>query len=144
MRVAGILSAKGATVATVPPLTPVAEAAGQLRLRGVGALVVSDDGRTVLGLLNERDLVRRVAERGAAALAEPVRAVMETSVLTCAPEDDIETLARMMTEHRRRHLPVLVDGQLAGIVSIGDVVKARLEELEEERRHLHDYITTGR
>lgn len=144
MRVASILAAKGTTVATVAPEAPITEALAELRLRGVGALVVSSDGRQILGILSERDVVRRLAERGAAALAEPVADVMTSEVRTCSPEDTCETLARTMTDHRHRHLPVTVDGQLVGIVSIGDIVKARLSELEDETRHLHDYIVSGR
>lgn len=144
MRVSGILAAKGATVATVAPTATVGDAADQLRLRGVGALVVSADGRRVDGIVSERDLVRRLAERGALVLSEPVSAVMTASVRTCAPDDHVDELMRVMTEHRMRHLPVVVDGVLSGIVSIGDVVKWRVTELEDEARHLHDYITSGR
>jgi CBS domain-containing protein len=144
MRVSGILAAKGATVATVAPTATVGDAADQLRLRGVGALVVSADGRRVDGIVSERDLVRRLAERGALMLSEPVSAVMTASVRTCTPDDHVDELMRVMTEHRMRHLPVVVDGVLSGIVSIGDVVKWRVTELEDEARHLHDYITSGR
>ena len=144
MRVSSILSTKGSTVATTAPSAPVAEAVNELRLRGVGALVVSTDGRRIEGILSERDIVRRLAERGEAILHEPVAAAMTTEVVTCQPDDDLERLARLMTETRCRHLPVIVDGQLVGIVSIGDVVKARLEQLEEETRQMQEYITTGR
>lgn len=144
MRVSGILAAKGATVTTVAPTATVGDAADQLRLRGVGALVVSADGRRVDGIVSERDLVRRLAERGALMLSEPVSAVMTASVRTCTPDDHVDELMRVMTEHRMRHLPVVVDGVLSGIVSIGDVVKWRVTELEDEARHLHDYITSGR
>lgn len=144
MRVSGILAAKGATVATIAPTATAAEAADQLRLRGVGALVVSADGRTIEGIVSERDLVRRLAERGEHMLEEPIGELMTAEVLTCAPDDHVEELMVRMTEHRMRHLPVVVDGILAGIVSIGDVVKWRVTELEDEARHLHDYITTGR
>jgi CBS domain-containing protein len=122
----------------------VGDAADQLRLRGVGALVVSADGRRVDGIVSERDLVRRLAERGALMLSEPVSAVMTAAVRTCTPDDHVDELMRVMTEHRMRHLPVVVDGVLSGIVSIGDVVKWRVTELEDEARHLHDYITSGR
>lgn len=144
MRVAAILAHKGSTVATIAPEAPVAEAAGELRLRGVGALVVSSDGRRVEGIISERDIVLRLAERGDAVLHDRVADVMTAGVRACAPDDSCEDLARTMTEHRHRHLPVLVDGALVGIVSIGDIVKARLNELEDERRALHDYIVTGR
>ena len=144
MRVSGILAAKGATVATIAPTATVAEAADELRLRGVGALVVSADCRRIDGIVSERDLVRRLAERGAHMLDEPVATLMTTEVRTCAPDDHVEELMRRMTDHRMRHRPVLVDGVLAGIVSIGDVVKWRVTELEDEARHLQNYITTGR
>jgi CBS domain-containing protein len=144
MRVSGILAAKGATVATIAPTATVAEAADELRLRGVGALVVSGDGRRIDGIVSERDLVRRLAERGAHMLVEPVASLMTTEVRTCAPDDHVEEPMRRMTDHRMRHLPVVVDGVLAGIISIGDVVKWRVTELEDEARHLQNYITTGR
>ena len=144
MRVSGILASKGSSVSTIATSARLRDAAAELRLRGIGALVVSDDGRSVQGIVSERDVVVRLAERGALALDEPVRDVMSVEVRTCAPGDDAEELMRMMTEHRVRHLPVVVDGVLSGIVSIGDVVKWRVTELEDETRHLHDYITTGR
>ena len=144
MRVSGILASKGATVTTIAPQASVADVADLLRLRGVGALVVSTDGRHIEGIITERDVVCRLAERGELALSEPVTTVMTQQVRTCAPEDAAEDLMRLMTEHRIRHLPVEVDGVLSGIVSIGDVVKWRVTELEDETRHLHDYITTGR
>jgi CBS domain-containing protein len=144
MRVSGILAAKGSTVATIAPDATVADAADELRLRGVGALVVSTDGRRIEGIVSERDLVRRLAERGVHMMAEPVADLMTTDVRTCAPTDAAEDLMRLMTEHRIRHLPVVTDGVLAGLVSIGDVVKWRVTELEDEARQLHDYITTGR
>jgi CBS domain-containing protein len=144
MRVTTILSEKGSTVATIDSTATLAEAAAELRLRGVGALVVSRDGRTIEGILSERDIVRRLAERGDHALHELVGAVMTAQVRTCEPTDTSEDLMRVMTDHRLRHLPVVVDGALSGIVSIGDIVKARLTELEVEARALHDYITTGR
>jgi len=144
MRVSGILAHKGSTVATIAPEARVSDAAAELRLRGVGALVVSADGRHIDGILSERDIVRRLAERGEHALGEIVADVMSTRVNTCAPDDTAEHLMRVMTEHRHRHLPVVSDDLLVGIVSIGDVVKSRLTELEEEARKMHDYISTGR
>ena len=144
MRVSGILASKGATVATIAPSASVADAADELRLRGVGALVVSGDGRAIEGIVSERDLVRRLAERGDQVLGETVEDIMTSEVRTCSPDDTAEDLMRLMTEHRIRHLPVTTDGVLSGIVSIGDVVKWRVTELEDETRQLHDYITTGR
>lgn len=144
MRVSGILAAKGSMVATIPPQATVSDAAQRLRILGIGALVVSEDGQSIDGLIAERDIVCRLAEDGAAVLDEPVSAVMSDEVRTCAPEDCAVDLMRAMTELRTRHLPVVVDGVLAGIVSIGDIVKGRVSELEDEARHMHDYIVTGR
>jgi len=144
MRVSSILSMKGSTVATTAPSAPVTEALNELRLRGVGALVVSTDGVHIEGIVSEREIVHRLAERGEAFIHEPVEAVMITEVVTCQPDDDLQQLARRMTETRCRHLPVVVDGELVGIISIGDVVKARLTQLEEESRQMQEYITTGR
>jgi CBS domain-containing protein len=106
--------------------------------------VVSEDGRGVAGIISERDVVNRLSTDGRVVLDEPVSAVMTTEVRTCALTDCVEDLMRDMTDHRVRHLPVLDNGELAGIISIGDVVKWRVTELEEEARHLTDYIVTGR
>ena len=144
MRVSGVLAAKGKSVATISPQATVAEAADSLRLNGVGALVVSHDGVAILGVISERDLVRALAERGGHILHESVTELMSSNVVTCTPEDSLEELMRTMTLNRIRHLPVTAAGRLSGIVSIGDVVKCRLTELEDETRQLHYYISTGR
>jgi len=144
MRVSGILASKGSTVATIAPRASVAEAADELRRHGIGALVVSSDGRSIDGIISERDIVLRLAEAGADVLSQPVADVMTSEVQTCSMDDTCDELMRVMTEQRTRHLPVVADGGLAGIVSIGDVVKRRVNELEDETRHLHDYIVTGR
>ena len=144
MRVSGVLAAKGATVATISPLATAAEAADTLRLHGVGALVVSPDGSALLGVISERDLVRALAERGGHILHESVTELMTSDVVTCAPEDSLEEIMRTMTSSRIRHLPVTVNGRLSGIVSIGDVVKWRLSQLEDEASQMHSYISTGR
>lgn len=144
MRVSGILQEKGAEVATIAPSRTLVDAAEELRRRGIGALVVTDAEGRVDGIISERDMVHAFALFGAEALTTPVGSVMSTDVWTCSPDDSAEHLARMMTDHRSRHLPVVVDDELIGIVSIGDVVKSRLNELERERDHLADYITTGR
>lgn len=106
---------------------------------GIGALVVSDDGSSVAGMVSERDVVRRLQSDGVEVLARPVSAIMTAKVLTCRPDDDLDRLAVMMTEHHIRHVPV-VDGELLGVVSIGDVVKNRLDELQAERDQLVGYI----
>ena len=144
MRVSGILASKGASVATVAASATVADVADELRLKGVGALVVSEDGSQIDGIVSERDLVRRLAERGASVMSDRIDELMTRDVRTCSPDDTAEDLMRLMTQHRIRHLPVTEDGALVGIVSIGDVVKWRVTELEDEARQLHEYITTGR
>ena len=142
MQIAQLLRRKGPEVATVAPGATVGVALGLLAERGIGALVVSADGRTIDGIVTERDVVRALPERGAALLEEPVSAVMTAEVRTCVPTASVHDLARTMTDHRIRHVPVVADGQMVGIVSIGDVVKARLDELEQERAQLVDYIQT--
>jgi len=140
-----IIGTKGADVATVKQRATLADAAAQLRDLSVGALVVSDDGEHIDGIVSERDVVRALAAHGAGALGRTVGSVMSTDVVTCVVTDSVEQLMVAMTERRIRHLPV-VDGEarIAGIVSIGDVVKARLGALETENQALVDYITQGR
>ena len=113
----------------------------RLRSHGIGALVVSSDGAHIDGIVSERDIVRGLAERHGALLDEPVEWIMTSTVFTCSPDDDTETLMAAMTDRRIRHVPVLDDGVLAGIVSIGDVVKHRITELEKDRKELVEYIT---
>src|SRR5919198_1573722 len=132
MKVASILKVKTARVVTTPPTTTVATAARVLRDEHIGALVVSDDGATVLGIVTERDIVHGLADRGSSLLDLPVSLLMTRAPVTCAPDDDIQTVMSRMTRLRVRHLPVVVAGKLDGIVSIGDVVKHRLDELELE------------
>ena len=140
MRIQDVLRHKGSAVATVPPETSVLELLAALSQHGVGALVVSADGRQLAGIVSERDIVRRLHDSGADLLTRPVSSIMTESVHTCAPEDLIDDLMRAMTERRIRHIPVVVDGTLRGIVSIGDIVKFRIDELETERRQLENYI----
>jgi CBS domain-containing protein len=145
MNVEAILAVKGDDVATVVPQASLADAAAALRDRGVGALVVSDDGRRLLGILSERDVVRALAAHGASALGRTVSSTMSADVVTCVAEDSVESLMAQMTERRIRHLPVVdAAGLLTGIVSIGDVVKSRLGQLESENQALHDYVHQGR
>ena len=143
MHISQLLRRKEAGVATVDAAASVRTALALLAEHGVGALVVSADGRSVDGIVSERDVVRALHERGAGLLADPVSSVMTAQVHTCVPGAGVEELARTMTQHRVRHVPVVEGGALLGIVSIGDVVKARLDELEEERAQLVDYIQTG-
>jgi CBS domain-containing protein len=141
VQVNDILSRKGTRVATIAPDRPIAELVEKLREHDVGALVVSGDGAAIEGIVSERDIVRRLATAGDRLPELSVADVMTTDVLTCSPKDTLAHLMEVMTNQRTRHLPCAVDGQLCGIVSIGDVVKARMTELEEETRHLHDYIS---
>jgi CBS domain-containing protein len=138
MKVASILKAKGSTVSTTPPRTSVATAARLLRDQRIGALVVSEDGASVLGIVTERDIVHGLADRGSSLLELPVSLVMAREPVTCTPDDDIPTVMSRMTRLRVRHLPVVVGGRLEGIVSIGDVVKHRLDELETEANVLRE------
>jgi CBS domain-containing protein len=142
MNVQSIISAKGAEVATIPQTASLDEAIVLLGQRRIGALVVSGDGRSIEGILSERDVVRVAAASGAGSRALRVGAVMSTDVITCTASDGVERLMLLMTDRRIRHLPVIDDqGHLAGIVSIGDVVKARLTELEHENEALSQYIS---
>ncbi|MBT3925357.1 MAG: CBS domain-containing protein [Rhodospirillaceae bacterium] len=143
MQIAAILRAKGSAVARVGSMSNVAEALKVLQQKRIGAVVVADDDTSVDGVLSERDIVRGLVEHGAEALDFPVTTLMTSDVITCSEDRTVDELLRDMTEHRIRHLPVLRDGHLAGIVSIGDLVKYRLDELEGERDAMRDYIATG-
>ena len=143
MRIAHLLKRKGPGVVTVDPAASVREALALLAGHGIGALVVSPGGEQVAGIVSERDVVRALHASGAGVLDAPVSELMTAQVHTCVPEASVHDLARTMTDHRVRHVPVVDDGRLVGIVSIGDVVKARLDELEEERAHLVGYIQAG-
>jgi CBS domain-containing protein len=142
VQISQLLRHKGREVATIDGTESVRAALAVLAEKGIGALVVSSDGRRIDGILSERDVARGLHTRGAGLLAEPVSAVMTEQVHTCSPHASVHELARTMTDHRVRHVPVVEGDVLIGIVSIGDVVKARLDELENERRQLVDYIQT--
>lgn len=144
MRVESILADKGRDVTTVHRRTTVVEASRVLTRAGIGALVVSSDGRTVEGIVSERDITRAVAMAGAAAMAWPVEQIMASEVLTCGLDDTCDQLMAVMTERRARHLPVVDRGAMVGIVSIGDVVKRRVDELAEDNHVLHEYLYSGR
>lgn len=142
MKVASILNAKGKNVATTLPDTTMSTIVWELRSKGIGALVVSQDGTTILGLISERDIVHGLTEHGARLLSMRASQVMTTSVVTCTPEDSSTNVMAQMTRHRVRHIPVIEGGKLRGIVSIGDLVKHRLDELELEANVLRQaYIT---
>jgi CBS domain-containing protein len=136
-----ILGRKGQEVVTVSPHTTLTEVARTLTAERVGALVVTDPDGAVSGMISERDIVRAVAEDGPTALDRPVEKVMTQAVTTCTPTTTVTELAAMMTEGRVRHLPVLDQGRLAGIVSIGDVVKSRIDELATQAESLERYVT---
>ena len=142
MQIVQLLRHKGHEVATIDGSRSVRDALALLSERRIGALVVSADGQRIDGILSERDIARGLHDRGAGLLGDPITSVMTADVHTCMPGVQLTDLARLMTDERVRHVPVVDDGVLVGIVSIGDVVKARLDELEEERRQLVDYIQT--
>jgi CBS domain-containing protein len=144
MRITDLLRVKGTRVVTVTPDTKVRNLLAVLAEHGIGAVVVSENGTSVGGIVSERDIVRAFAKRGAAVMSEPVTAIYTAEVYTVTPETSLEDVMRMMTEYRVRHAPVVVGGGLRGIVSIGDVVKNRIDELETERTALTDYITGTR
>jgi CBS domain-containing protein len=143
MLIAQILAGKGREVVSTRPDATVAEVAALLKARRIGAVVVTDDDGGLCGIISERDLARGLADHGADLLQMRVRDLMTTEVSTCAPDDGIDKLMQQMTEGRFRHLPVVQDGRMIGIISIGDVVKHRLQELEAETHLLHDYISGG-
>lgn len=143
MTVAAILRSKGSKVATTRPEVTVAAAVKRLRMENIGALVVSEDGEHILGIISERDIILALAHSGADLLGRPVAEVMTRDVRTCRPEDSVRDLMAVMTRYRIRHLPVVEQGRLCGIISIGDVVKKRLEEVELERDVMRDsYLAT--
>ena len=143
MRINDVLRVKGDQVVTVTPDTDVEQLLTVLAEHKIGAVVVSREGSTVEGIVSERDVVRALASRGASVLGEPVTAIHTAEVHTIAPDAAIADVERLMTERRFRHVPVVVNGALHGIVSIGDVVKSRIEQLETDREQLESYIAQG-
>ena len=154
MLIEHILHVKGHDVATIAPDAAVADALVMLREHNVGALVVAvgadeegDEAPAISGIISERDIVRALADAvpdPAGALQQPVSALMSTDLTTCEPGATVDDLMRTMTDRRIRHIPVLDQGRLAGIVSIGDVVKTRIDELKTEAETLHEYLSSGR
>jgi len=143
MFVSDILSQKGGLVFSVTPGTTVAEVAMQLSARRIGSVLVLSEQSAVVGIVSERDLVRALATHGAKAMELETRQVMTRDVVTCHPDDSIDEVMQTMTSGRFRHLPVIHRGELLGLISIGDVVKARLEEAKHETEALKAYIVTG-
>lgn len=141
-RIADVLRNKGADVVTVRPDAPVADLISLLVGRNIGAAVVTE-GDAMVGIVSERDVVHHIHDRGDQLLSTPVSEIMTSAVVSCGPDDEVDALMRTMTDRRIRHVPVLVNGSLVGIVSIGDMVKARIRELEEERAYLHQYLAAG-
>ncbi len=147
MRISDVLRSKGSAVATVTETTTVVGLLAELATHNIGAMVVLGHegvGSTpVVGIVSERDVVRKLHEHGPDLLRLRVSDIMSSVVVTCSPDDAVDDLSALMTNNRVRHVPVLDDGRLAGIVSIGDVVKNRMEELQAEHEHLQAYITQG-
>jgi CBS domain-containing protein len=143
MTVSIILAAKGREVATIEPGATLKSAVALLAERRIGAVLVLGADNRIVGILSERDIVRAVAEAGAAALEEPVSQSMTRKVSTCTESETIASLMERMTAGKFRHLPVVDQGRLVGIVSIGDVVKHRLQEMERDSAAMRDYIQTA-
>jgi CBS domain-containing protein len=143
MRISDVIRAKGNAVVTVPPEMDVRALLAVLAEHRIGAVVVSTDGSSVDGIVSERDIVRALADRGATVISEPVSEIMTSEVQTCTPQTPVVELMSVMTHGRFRHVPVVVNDQLVAIVSIGDIVKNRVGELEIERDSLTSYITSA-
>lgn len=143
MNIAQILKAKGRAVSTARPETTLSEIIGKLAQKKIGAIVIVGENGKVAGIVSERDVIRRLGERGEAALAEPVSDSMTSTVVTCHESSTLEEMMEVMTQGRFRHVPVLEDGALVGIVSIGDVVKHHVAEVEMEVTAMRDYFAAG-
>ena len=142
MRIADVLRSKGAAVVTINSDATVQQLLAGLAEKNIGAMVVVD-AEGVVGIVSERDVVRQLHTHGAGALARPVGTIMTSTVAICAKSDTVDAISALMTTNRVRHVPVLDGNKLIGIVSIGDVVKTRMEELEAEQQQLQSYITQG-
>ena len=142
MRISDVLKNKGGSVSTVDPDMTVSELLDGLVTRNIGAMVVVGP-LGLVGIVSERDVVRKLHEFGVELLDRPVSEIMTAQVITCTPADSVDSLSALMTTNRVRHVPVIDSGQLAGIVSIGDVVKTRMEELQTQQEQLEAYITQG-
>jgi CBS domain-containing protein len=140
MNVAAILKHKGRAVTTAPPTITLLEVARRLAQRRIGAIVVKDERGALVGIVSERDIIRALSESGPDCLQRPVAEVMTRHVVTCQETDTLDELMAMMTARRFRHLPVVTDGDLVGIISIGDVVKHHVAEIEMEATAMREYI----
>src|SRR5215472_3584457 len=143
MHVKNILSAKGSNVVSIEPTATLETAVRTLTEHKIGALLVLGPDRRVVGILSERDIVRVLAQQGASGLAQPLSQVMTRKVVTCSPSETIGVIMERMTAGKFRHVPVIEQDQVVGIVSIGDVVKYRLQEMEHESAALRDYIQSA-
>jgi CBS domain-containing protein len=142
MNVEYILARKGREVKTIRPNVSIAEALRRLRAEGIGSLVVSENGTNLAGILSDRDILNAIADHGIDVLGESVRSVMTEKVFTCSRDDRVSALMALMTDRRIRHIPVVEkDGRLCGMVSIGDVVKQRLDDIQSEADALREYVT---
>ncbi|PFG15678.1 CBS domain protein [Propionicimonas paludicola] len=140
MNIGDVVRTKGTAVVTIAGQATVAELVELLAHHNIGAVVVSADGHSIDGIVTERDVVRHLARQGADVLAQPVSAIMTSQVVTTDPEQKLEDAAHTMTYSRIRHLPVIENGTLSAIISIGDVVKYRIDQLTDERNHLLEYL----
>lgn len=143
MTVAAVLAGKGRDVLTTTAEKTVADAVATLAKNKIGALVVVENGDRIVGIISERDIVRAMASSAGASLSEPISALMTRTVVTCSEGETIDSVMSRMTRGRFRHLPVVAGGRLAGIISIGDVVKARIEQVEREAEEMRAYIATA-
>lgn len=143
MRIADVLRNKGADVATIRPDASVRDLLSGMAEKNIGAMVVAGSAGVIAGIVSERDVVRKLHEHGPGVLELPVAQIMTAAVATCGLDSSVDDLAELMTENRVRHIPVVEDGRLAGIVSIGDVVKTRMDELKTEQEQLQAYIMQG-
>ena len=143
MKVSDILAGKGREVVVIEPTANLQTAAKLLASRKIGAVVILGAGGRIAGILSERDIVRALAERGASALESPVGQTMTRDVMTCSEDDTCAEIMERMTTRKFRHLPVVTDSKMVGLVSIGDVVKQRVEEIERETEAMRDYIQTA-
>jgi len=143
MNIGQILKAKGRAVATARPDTTLLEIVKKLAQKKIGAIVIVGDGGEVAGIISERDIIRKLGERGPEVLGEPVSSSMTTNVISCAETSTLDELMEVMTQGRFRHVPVLEDGALIGIVSIGDIVKNHIAEVEMEVTAMRGYFVTG-
>ncbi|NHB85531.1 CBS domain-containing protein [Tessaracoccus sp. HDW20] len=143
MRITDVINHKGSEVVTARPDEDVAHLVGLLSSRNIGAVVIVDDEGQVVGIAGERDIVRALHRFGTGTLTQPISAIMTGDVHTCGFDDDLAVIAAAMTELRVRHMPVLSDGRLAAIVSIGDLVKNRIDQLQVEQEHLVRYLQTA-